>query len=181
MTVTEMPPQVEGAQGAPAAPTGKKGKKAKKEKGGRSNLLPAVVLAVGIAAGGWFMGGSGGGAAASTETTADPAVVEGPLLGVEPLTVNLAGGHYLRVAVSLQLSDEYTDVVEDHDTGAEALAHHDETRVRDTLISLFGGRDASELSTSEGRDAARHDLHEATSELLDGTVMEVYFTEFVIQ
>lgn len=181
MTVTEMPP-IDHTPDAPAAAAGKKGngKKGKKDKGGRSNLLPAVVLAAGIAAGGWFMGGSGGGAAASTDTTAEAAVVEGPLLGMEPLTVNLAGGHYLRVAVSLQLSDAYEDVVEDHE-GGEALAHHDETRVRDALISLFGGRDAGELSTSDGRDAARHDLHAATSELLDGTVMEVYFTEFVIQ
>jgi flagellar protein FliL len=178
MTVTEMEPVADTAE-APAE--GKKGKKkGKKEKGGKSNLVPAVVLAVGIAAGGYFMGGSGGGEAAATETTVEPEIVEGPLLGVEPLTVNLADGHYLRVAVSLQLTDQYEDV-ETGEHGEELLSHHDDTRIRDSLISLLGGRGASELASAEGRDHARHELHEAANGMLDDAVMEIYFTEFVIQ
>jgi flagellar FliL protein len=179
MTITEMPPEAAAAEEAPAGKKGKKGKKGK-EKGGKSNLVPAIVLAVGIAAGGYFMGGSGGGEAAATETTVEPEIVEGPLLGVEAMTVNLADGHYLRVAVSLQLTDQYTDVAEG-EHGEEHLAHHDETRVRDALIAHLGGRAVGELSTAEGRDAARHELHEVTNELLDGNVMEIYFTELVIQ
>lgn len=178
MTVTEMPPEAAAAE----APADKKGKKSKKgkEKGGKSNLVPAIVLALGIAAGGYFMGGSGGGEAAATETTVEPQIVEGPLLGLEALTVNLADGHYLRVAVSFQLTDQYEDV-EEGEHGEEAMAHHHQTEVQDALISMFGGRAAEELATAEGRDHAKHELHEVANELLDETVMEVYFTEFVIQ
>jgi flagellar protein FliL len=179
MTVTEMPPEAEADAGEAPAEAKKGKKKGKKEKGGKSNLVPAVVLAVGIAAGGYFMGGSGGAEPAVAEAV-EPEIVEGPLLGVEALTVNLADGHYLRVAVSLQLTDQYEDVeVGEH--GEELLSHHDDTRIRDVLISLLGGRDASELSSAEGRDHARHELHEAANGLLDDAVMEIYFTEFVIQ
>lgn len=180
MTVTEMPPEVDASAPGDDA-SSKKGKKSKKkDKGGRSNLVPAIVLAVGIAAGGYFMGGSSDPAPAAAEVVEEPEIVEGPLLGLEPLTVNLADGHYLRVAVSIQLTDQYEDV-EEGEHGEEALAHHDATRVRDTMISLFGGRGAGELASADGRDAARHELRDASSELLDGQVMEIYFTEFVIQ
>jgi len=178
MTVTEMPP-VEDATEAPAE--GKKGKKkGKKEKGGKSNLVPAIVLAVGIAAGGYFMGGSSAPAAPAAAAEVEPEIVEGPLLGVEAMTVNLADGHYLRVAVSLQLTDQY-EGAEVGEHGEELLSHHDDTRIRDSLISLLGGRPASELASAEGRDHARDELHEAANGLLDDAVMEIYFTEFVIQ
>lgn len=164
-------------------PTEKKGKaseKQKKEKGGRSNLVPALVLAAGIAAGGYFMGGgTSGGEAEASATTEVPEIVEGPAVGVEPLTVNLAGGRYLRLGVTLQLTDAYEDAVEG-DEGAE-LSHHDASRVRDLLIRLFGGRDAASLTEAEGRAAAKDELLAAADELLDGVVMDVYLTEFVIQ
>jgi flagellar FliL protein len=178
MTVTEMPPVDEAGEAPAEAKKGKK--KGKKEKGGKSNLVPAIVLALGIAAGGYFMGGSGGGEAAATETTVEPEVVEGPLLGLEAITVNLADGHYLRVGVSFQLTDQYEDV-EEGEHGEDAMGHHHQIEVQDALISMFGGRAAEELATAEGRDHAKHELHEVANEMLDETVMDVYFTEFVFQ
>lgn len=181
MTMTEAP-QVAApptAQPADDSAKGKGKKKGKKDKGGRSNVVPALILASGIAAGGWFMGGSSG-EAATTETTAVPDVVEGPLLDVEPMTVNLAGGRYLRLGVSVQLTDAYEDAVESEE-GGEHFAPHDVTRVRDRLIANLGGRDAATLASAEGRAAVKDELAAELDELLDGAVMDVYFTEFVIQ
>ncbi|QGG94652.1 flagellar basal body-associated FliL family protein [Actinomarinicola tropica] len=178
MTMTENP-EVSAAAPAEADAKAKKGKKGKKEKGGRSNVVPAVILAVGIAAGGYFMGGSDSGAA-TVDTTVAPEVVEGPLLGVEPMTVNLANGRYLRMAASFQMSDAYEDAVEGED-GGEEFAHHDASRVQDLLISSLGGRDAAGLSTAEGRHEVKEALEAELNEVFDGSVMEIYFTEFVIQ
>lgn len=179
MTMTDTPDVADAPADAGATKKGKKGK-AKKEKG-RSNLVPAVVLAVGIAAGGWFMGGSGGsGAEASTETTAEPEIVEGPLLTVEPMTVNLAGGQYLRLGVSFQMTDAYEDAVEG-EHGGEQFAHHDASRVQDLLISTLGGRAAADLGDAAGRAEVKEELLHAVDEVFDGAVMEIYFTEFVIQ
>lgn len=179
MTITESPDVAVAAEAAPTEKgTKAKKDKGKKDKGGKSNLVPAIVLAVGIAAGGYFMGGSGSDAA-PVATTAAPDVVEGPLLGVEPMTVNLAGGRYLRLGVSIQLSDAYEDAVEGEE--GETFPHHDASRVQDLLISTLGGRDGGGLSTADGRDEVKEELRAHLNEVFDGAVMEVYFTEFVIQ
>jgi flagellar protein FliL len=179
MTMTDTPDVDTDVAPAPDA-AGKKGKKgkAKKEKGGKSNLVPAIVLALGIAAGGYFMGGSGESAAAPTETTV-PEIVEGPLLAIEPMTVNLAGGRYLRVGVSFQMTDAYEDAVEGEE--GEAFPHHDASRIQDLLIATLGGRPVDGLATSDGRSAVKEEIHHQVDELFEGEVMEIYFTEFVIQ
>lgn len=180
MTMTDTPDVAVGEAPQDAGKKAKKGK-GKKEKGGRSNLVPAIVLALGIAAGGWFMGGSSGSdAAATTETTEEPAIVEGPLLSVEPMTVNLAAGQYLRLGVSFQMTDAYEDAVEG-EHGGEEFAHHDASRVQDLLISTLGGRSAADLGDAAGRSEVKEELLHAVDEVFDGAVMEIYFTEFVIQ
>ena len=63
--------------------------------GGRKKLLViALVLVVGAGAGWWFLLRPSG-----------PAEPEpGEVMTMEPIQVNLAGGHYLRVGIALQLS-----------------------------------------------------------------------------
>lgn len=185
MTVTEMPPVAEGpaaaAPGAEAAgdKKGKKGK-AKKDKGGaKSNLVPAIVLAVGIATGGFFMGSGGGEATVTEVLVTEPVLEPGEVVGVGPLTVNLAGGSYLRVGVSIQASTE-AELEVDAD-GAARLRPADESRLLDQIIAVFGGQDVSTLAGSEGRDGARSELFDTANEMLDGQVLGVYFTEFVMQ
>lgn len=173
MTMTDAPPAA-----AVAPEAGKKGKKGKKKKeGGRSNLLPAIVLAGGIAAGGYFMGGSS--EAAAPVPTTEVEVAAGPLLALDPMTVNLAGGSYLRVGVSFQMTDAYEGAVE-VDEG-HAFAGTDASRVQDLLIARLGGRSPSELQTPEGRADVKQELLVEAAALLDGEVMDIYLTQFVIQ
>ncbi|MBK5224876.1 MAG: flagellar basal body-associated FliL family protein [Acidimicrobiia bacterium] len=173
-------PTVEPDATAPAE-SEKKGKKGKgkKEKGGRSNLVPAVVVAVGLMGGGYFMGGSGGAEAAPPSTIA-PDIVEGPLLPIEPMTVNLAADRYLRLAVSFQMTDAYVDAVEG-ENGGESFAVDDASRVQDMLIATLAGRDAAGLTDVAGRDAVKGELQERANALFEGAVMDVFFTDFVIQ
>lgn len=179
MTMTETPAPPTTADPTETGSKGSKAKGNKKEKAGRSNLLPAVVLAVGIAAGGWFMGGSGNNPGTETPTTADPAVVPGPLVSVKPMTVNLAGGHYLRLGVSFQMTDQYDETVESDDS--VEFANGDASKAKDMIISAFGGRDSAELARADGREGAREDLLNRANELFDGQVMAVFYTDFVIQ
>ena len=99
MTDTLIP---ENDAAAPADAKGKKGKKDKKEKGGKSNLVPAIVLALGILGGGYFMGQGGEGTAAAGPTTTEAPVL-GEIATVEPININLKDGHFLRVGMALQL------------------------------------------------------------------------------
>ena len=99
MTDTLIP---ENDAAAPADAKGKKGKKDKKEKGGKSNLVPAIVLALGILGGGYFMGQGGGGTAAAGPTTTEAPVL-GEIATVDPININLKDGHFLRVGMALQL------------------------------------------------------------------------------
>ncbi|MGY6499365.1 MAG: flagellar basal body-associated FliL family protein [Acidimicrobiales bacterium] len=180
MTVTEMPPTAE----APAdAEAGKKGKgkkdKAKKDKGGKSNLVPAIVLAVGIAAGGFFMGSGGGDAAPVEAAVVEPVTEPGHVVGIESMTVNLANGHYLRVGVSLLPTSEF-EVYEDKEHRFH-LHPEDESRLRDQIISTFGGQAPTAFTDAAGLETAKADLHRQANALFDDQILEVYFTEFVMQ
>lgn len=105
------------------------------------------------------------------EISVDPASVAF-VVDLPPMHVNLHGGHYLRVAVSLGISDqsEITDV--DHFVAAPAL---------DAVVATLSGRDMAELQTNEGRDAAKDELTDRIVELYEDDVLTVFLTEFVMQ
>lgn len=98
---------------------------------------------------------------------APPEPVAGEVMTLEPLQVNLAAGHYLRVGLALQLTDE----VETLD-GARAL---------DAAISVLSGREVSELTTAPQRERVREQLMQRMELAYEGDVMDVYFTDFVTQ
>lgn len=191
MTMLEDPAAEVTASPAPEAAVesgDKKGKKGKKGKGdkeakGKSNLVPAIVLAVGIAAGGFFMssGGSDAGAATPVDTV-EPEIVPGEMVTLEPMTLNLAGGRFLRVSVAFLTDSEFEAVAGDAKSGGSASFYPgDDSRIRDQLIVMFGGREASTLAGPEGLAAAKAELLERANEVLDGHVIDVYLTEFVMQ
>lgn len=187
MTMTEEAPVTvsdEGARSEPAAKAepDKKGKKGKKDKGakGKSNLVPALVLAVGLAAGGYFMGGSGSEATAATDDveSVDVAPEPGSTVGLESITVNLDGGRFLRVGVALQMTADF-EPVDDH--GEYHFEAADEGRMRDQLIAMFAGRTSGSLVGAEQLAEVKSELLERANELFDGQVLEVYLTDFVMQ
>ncbi|QBR92381.1 flagellar basal body-associated FliL family protein [Nocardioides euryhalodurans] len=131
------------------------------EEGGRSRrtlvLGLVVVLVLGAAAGWWFL----------LRPTEPVEPLPGEVITLEPIQINLAEGHYLRVGLALQLTEEAHEV-----DGSKAL---------DAAISLFSGVDMSELAQPVQRDEFKHKLQERLHDGYHGDVMEVYFTEFVTQ
>ena len=91
----------------------------------------------------------------------------GEVLVLEPIQLNLEGGHYLRLGLALQLTADAHEA-----DGSKAL---------DAAIALLSGRSVDELGAPGKRDELKTELEEKLHEGYHGDVMEVYFTEFVTQ
>ena len=154
---------------------GKKGKKAKKDKSGKSNLVPAVVLALGLCIGGYFLGPAAVTAKVEAEA-AGPPTTEAPVMGeiamIEPININLADGHFLRVGVALQLVEGVLKA--EFEKGETA-------KTNDVLIAHLGGAKMETLATAEGRAEMKKKLKKELKETYEGEVIDMYFTDFVMQ
>ena len=106
-------------------------------------------------------------AAGGPTTTAPPE--PGVMVTIEPLSLNLADGHYLRLGMALQLTEE---------VGEEAP---DTARALDLAIALFSGRTVAEVSDPATRDALTAELAHQLEETYEGEVMDVYLTNYVTQ
>jgi flagellar FliL protein len=126
-------------------------------------IVLAAVFLLGGGAGGYLMltGGSG-------EKEAPPPPEPGVVLPLDAVTINLADGHYLKVKLALQAT---VDAGEELD-GSKAL---------DVAISHFSELKMAELSTAEGRDKVKHELVEKVGEAYEGEIIDIYYTEFVMQ
>jgi flagellar FliL protein len=139
----------------------------------KSPVKLIVLLAVGVIGGIAFAKFTGGGAAsAGPTTTAKPE--PGEVAKVDAININLADGHYLRIAYGVQLSKKVT-------VKADAWAKSDSSKVSDLIISEFSGMKMEELSTKEGREKAMHEVTDQATEKLDGEVIDIYLDEFVMQ
>ena len=97
-------------------------------KGGKKKLIIIAVLVLALAGGGYFFFLKPSG----EEPEALPAPVAGEVMTLDPITVNLAGGHFLQVGMALQV--------------VEAPAHEpDGSKALDLAIALFSGRTIEEL------------------------------------
>lgn len=142
------------------------------KKGGKKKALIGVVAVLAAAgAGYWFMLGPG--AATDAETTAEEATAEethepGSVLVIDSVSINLAGGHYLRLGFALQLT---ADVHEEPDTA----------RALDLAIDLFSQQPLDEVNDITRRAELKAELLTELQEAYEGEVMDVYFTDFVTQ
>lgn len=167
-------------------------------KKGKGRLLLTVGLCLGLAGGGYVLGGRSAAAEPETaaETTAAGAAPEttghggsddggdevvcepveppemGPVIDLPALSVNLAEGHYLRVAVSVALAADVE--LEDPEEFKSAPA-------KDLVVSTLSGRSMDELSNNAGRERVKTELTEQIVEAYHGEVESVFFTEFVMQ
>jgi flagellar FliL protein len=91
----------------------------------------------------------------------------GEVVTLEPMQVNLAASHYLRVGIALQLV-EGSDKVD----GSKAL---------DAAIDVFSGLGMPEVNDPAKRATYKKELEEELDDRYEGDVMGVYFTEFVTQ
>jgi flagellar FliL protein len=132
----------------------------------RRNRKPLVLIGAGVAAvaggAGWFL------TRPDSAPAAEPEVELGVVQTVEPVSINLADGRYLRLGLGLQL----TALVEED---------VDPSRALDTAIALFSQRPVTEISTPEGREALKAELGLQLAEAYEGEVVDVYFTNFVYQ
>jgi flagellar basal body-associated protein FliL len=164
---------------APAATEGEAegGKKSKKK------LIVLVVLCVSLAGAGYKLGGGGASAEGAVTTTTivqlegcaegiDSTDVEPNVIDLPKMNLNLADGHYLSVAVSLNLCPDVVVTPEEPMQTAPA---------KDIIVSTLSGSSMAVLQTPEGRDEARKLLTERLSEEYENIVYGLFFVEFVMQ
>jgi flagellar FliL protein len=126
-------------------------------------ILLVVILAAAGAA--YFFLFSGSDAAAE-----EP--VAGDVLVLEPLAVNLAGGGYLKIGVTLQFTEAGS-------AGGHGGSGPDGSKATDLIISTFS--QAAPADVSGARDALKEALQEKIIEAYHGDVMEIYYNEYVTQ
>ena|SRR5215212_2388246 len=137
------------------APGGKPAKKSKKK------LVIILVPLLLLGAVGYLMFGKGG-------SKVPPKPVPGVVVPLEPITINLSGGHFLKLGIALQATKTASEELD----GSHAL---------DLAIDIFSNRSMEELGTNKGRTKYKEELIEQVVEAYEKEVMDVYFTEFVTQ
>ncbi|WNB85233.1 flagellar basal body-associated FliL family protein [Cellulomonas sp. ATA003] len=142
------------------------------KKGKKGVVVIAVVAVLVAAAAAWFFLLKPAPAAAEDAAAAhvEEEVELGEVLTVDPVSLNLANGRYLRLGLALQMSAEAGGYGEPNT--AVALDH---------AIALFSGRDIAEVTDPAARDALKAELSAQLAESYHGEVVDVYFTEYVTQ
>jgi flagellar FliL protein len=139
--------------------------------GGRKKLLLVlVVLLVAAGAGVYFFLFAGSGEAEAE--VEEP--VAGEVLALEPVTVNLAGGGYLKIGITLQ------------GTEAAASGHGgglDGSKALDILIATYSQAQPADVTGAREalKESLEHQIVEAYTEDGEEMVMGIYLTEYVTQ
>jgi len=156
MTVTAMPKTAEPTDDKAKG----KDKEAKnKEKGSKKKLIMIIVAVLALGGGGYTM---------FLKPKGPPGPpVPGEVVKLEPIQINLADDHYLRVGLALQLVKGATEA--------------DTSKAADATIGLFSGLAMAEVNDPKHRELLREELVKVLEERYEGAVMGVYFTELVTQ
>lgn len=108
----------------------------------------------------------------------DPATEPGAIVALEDdMTLNLMDGKYLKMKLSLQLSEAATAKA----GGEKALKTFDGSKARDAAIDVLGHYTMDQLLKPENKEKARDALTKEVGERYEGDVIKVYFTDFVMQ
>jgi flagellar FliL protein len=168
--VTDVEQDTEPAPTAAAAePQGRAGRR-------RGGIVPVVVAAVvgavvaavvaAVVVTRLPAGGSGSDAAPE-----QPAA--GEIVPIDPMTLNLADGHYAKVGLAIELVE-----------GVKAddfVAAGEPAKAEDLVISTLSTRTSADLSTPQGRDAVKAALRTGAKRLYPDEYHDVYLTDLVIQ
>ena len=142
-----------------------KDEKAAEEAPKKSKKLLIIIIAAVVLAGG------GGGAAffMMKGPSKKPAPVPGKVVPMDAVTLNLADGHFLKLKLALQAT-------------AAAAATPDGSHAVDIAISQFSNMSVADLSSNAAREKQKKIL---TAKVIKAypadEIMDVYFTEFVMQ
>jgi flagellar FliL protein len=132
--------------------------------GGKKKLLMIVLVLVLAAAGAAYFFLFAPGSAEAEEP------VEGEVLVIEPVAVNLAGGGYLKIGLALQFIEG---------AGGGHGSGPDGTKATDLVISTFSQAQPSDVNGA--REALKEALEAKIIEAYHGDVMEIRYTEYVTQ
>jgi flagellar protein FliL len=139
----------------------------------RSNLLPALVLAAGMAAAAFLLRPSPPAPpeGAATTTTAAPAA--GAVVALEPLTLNLHDGAFVRIGVAVALAE-----------GVEAKEFEKKgqtNKMKDRIIFRVSQLSAGDISSAEGLQALKEGLAHDAEKLYHEEFHGLYLTDLVVQ
>lgn len=111
------------------------------------------------------------------EETAEESEVDklGPLLRLDTFIVNLAdqdGKRYLRTTMELELKGDKS--VEDVQKWI--------SRIRDTILTILPTRKFEDINSVEGKKVLRDEIIAKLNDFLGkGTIVNIYYTEFIVQ
>ena len=140
--------------------------------GKKKRLLLALGGLLLLAGGYTFLAPKSADAASEPEEPAEP--LPGEVVVLEPITLNLADGRFLKVGIALQLVEGIAVPAEDAVSGWSA-------RALDDAISYLGSKTYDDLVAPGGRDAAKAELSGRIATRYPDEVLAVYFTEIVMQ
>jgi len=148
--------------------------------GGKAKrILPLLVLLIGGGVGAKTMLGGGGSAVpAAGEAVTTTTELPGPIVSLEPMTVSMADGRYVRVGLALQLPHE-EDAPEAEAEDVDPKTKY--ARVIDLAVDMFGKKKFPDLVGEGAHARTRDELSFLISSVYDGAIEGVYFTEFVVQ
>jgi flagellar protein FliL len=136
-------------------------------KGGKKKLIIIALVGLLAAAGAaYFFLFSGSGEAGADEPVA------GDVLALQPIAVNLAGGGYLKIGVTLQFTEEGS-------AGGHGGSGPDGSKATDLIISTFS--QAAPADVVGAREALKAALEAKIVEAYHGDVMHIYYNEYVTQ
>jgi flagellar FliL protein len=125
--------------------------------GRRKKIILVLVAVLALGGGGyWFL-------SPKPATAPKP----GDVLKLDPIQINLASSHYLRIGIALQLVAGASKV-----DGSKAL---------DATIDEFSGLAMPDVNDPAKRTTYKKELEKQLHDRYEGEVMGVYFTEFVTQ
>lgn len=140
--------------------------------GGRKKLvLVLVVVLLAAAAAAYFFVFAGSGEA---EAAAEPE--HGGYVALEPIAVNLAGGGYLKIGITLEITAEAGG-------GGHGGAAVDGAKAYDQIISTFSQAKPADVTGAREalKEALEEKIIEAYTEHEVPMVMGIYYTEYVTQ
>lgn len=161
----------------------KKAEAAEGGSGGKKKLIiiiVAVVLLLVVGGVGAFLamsGGSGGeeeeGDVPAEEGAAEGIELPGAVMPLEVFIVNLqVKGSFLKAQIQLEFVDPELPPTIENDT----------PKIRDSIIRVLSSKTASEILNPDGKEALKEELKDTVNEVLGAEdVVQVYFTEFIVQ
>ena len=140
------------------------------DKGSRLRIVVGVLAVLLIGAGVYmYLGNGSSEAPASVQPVAVAAIDKGEVIKLEPIFINLKNERFLKVGLALQTTLTGDDAELD---GSIAL---------DAAIEVFSNKDLDQLVTESGRAQLKEALLTLVTEKYGAQVIDIYFTEFVMQ